>query len=140
MLPEEVLKEAAAEMMDYEGSGQSVMEMSHRSKVYDKIIKDAEQGNFFIGAVPQNDVAVEEPVAEDLYRYGTVCKIIKTLEMPHGTITAIPQAFKRHELDAVIGYDPYIRARPKYSTERRTLTPRPLWILSRTRRPRSSGP
>ncbi|MBO4399983.1 MAG: aminotransferase class V-fold PLP-dependent enzyme, partial [Lachnospiraceae bacterium] len=43
VLPEEVLKEAAAEMLDYQGSGQSVMEMSHRSKVFDKIIKDAEQ-------------------------------------------------------------------------------------------------
>ncbi|MCR4925372.1 MAG: 3-phosphoserine/phosphohydroxythreonine transaminase [Clostridiales bacterium] len=42
MLPEEVLKKAAAEMLDYEGSGQSVMEMSHRSKVYDGIIKGAE--------------------------------------------------------------------------------------------------
>jgi phosphoserine aminotransferase len=43
MLPEEVLKKAAAEMLDYEGSGQSVMEMSHRSKVYDSIIKGAEK-------------------------------------------------------------------------------------------------
>lgn len=42
MLPEEVLKKAAAEMLDYEGSGQSVMEMSHRSKVYEGIIKGAE--------------------------------------------------------------------------------------------------
>jgi len=42
MLPESVLKRAAAEMLDYEGSGQSVMEMSHRSKVYDGIIKGAE--------------------------------------------------------------------------------------------------
>ena len=42
VLPEEVLKEAAAEMLDYKGSGQSVMEMSHRSKVYDNIIKEAE--------------------------------------------------------------------------------------------------
>lgn len=42
MLPEEVLKKAAAEMLDYEGSGQSVMEMSHRSKVFDGIIKGAE--------------------------------------------------------------------------------------------------
>ena len=41
-LPECVLKKAAAEMLDYEGSGQSVMEMSHRSKVYDSIIKGAE--------------------------------------------------------------------------------------------------
>lgn len=42
MLPEEVLKKAAAEMLDYEGSGQSVMEMSHRSKVYQSIIDAAE--------------------------------------------------------------------------------------------------
>ncbi len=54
MLPEEVLKEAAAEMMDYEGSGQSVMEMSHRSKVYDKIIKDAEQDLRDIMNIPDN--------------------------------------------------------------------------------------
>ena len=43
VLPEEVLKEAADEMLDYRGSGMSVMEMSHRSKVYDNIIKEAEQ-------------------------------------------------------------------------------------------------
>ncbi|MBS5480989.1 MAG: 3-phosphoserine/phosphohydroxythreonine transaminase [Acutalibacteraceae bacterium] len=42
VLPESVLRRAAAEMLDYEGSGQSVMEMSHRSKVYDGIIKGCE--------------------------------------------------------------------------------------------------
>ena len=42
VLPEEVLKEAADEMLDYRGCGMSVMEMSHRSKVYDDIIKTAE--------------------------------------------------------------------------------------------------
>lgn len=42
MLPEEVLKTAAAEMLDYHGSQQSVMEMSHRSKLFDGIIKEAE--------------------------------------------------------------------------------------------------
>ncbi len=42
MLPEEVLKKAAEEMLDYQGSGQSVMEMSHRSKVFDSIVKEAE--------------------------------------------------------------------------------------------------
>ena len=39
VLPEEVLKEAADEMLDYKGTGMSVMEMSHRSKAYDNIIK-----------------------------------------------------------------------------------------------------
>ena len=43
MLPEEVLRQAADEMLDYRGSGMSVMEMSHRGKVYDGIIKQAEQ-------------------------------------------------------------------------------------------------
>ena len=42
VLPEEVLKEAAAEMLDYRGSGMSVMEMSHRSKVYQTIFDQAE--------------------------------------------------------------------------------------------------
>ena len=42
-LPEEVLKEAAEEMLDYKGTGMSVMEMSHRSKAFDAIIKEAEQ-------------------------------------------------------------------------------------------------
>ena len=42
VLPEEVLKEAADEMLDYRGCGMSVMEMSHRSKIYDGIIKGAE--------------------------------------------------------------------------------------------------
>ncbi len=42
VLPESVLKRAAEEMLDYQGSGQSVMEMSHRSKTYDAIIKECE--------------------------------------------------------------------------------------------------
>ena len=43
MLPVEVLQRAADEMLDYKGSGQSVMEMSHRSKVFESIIQEAEQ-------------------------------------------------------------------------------------------------
>ena len=42
MLPQKVLEQAAAEMLDYQGSGQSVMEMSHRSKIYGTIIEGAE--------------------------------------------------------------------------------------------------
>lgn len=54
VLPEEVLKEAAAEMLDYEGCGMSVMEMSHRSKAYDKIIKDAEADLRELMDIPDN--------------------------------------------------------------------------------------
>ncbi len=54
VLPEEVLKEAAEEMLDYRGCGMSVMEMSHRSKTYDKIIKDAEADLREIMNIPDN--------------------------------------------------------------------------------------
>ena len=54
VLPEEVLKEAADEMLDYQGSGMSVMEMSHRSKVYDNIIKEAEQDLRDLLNIPDN--------------------------------------------------------------------------------------
>ena len=43
VLPEEVLREAAEEMLDYKGTGMSVMEMSHRSKAFETIIQEAEQ-------------------------------------------------------------------------------------------------
>ena len=43
VLPEEVLKEVADEMMDYRGCGMSVMEMSHRSKMFDEIIKEVKK-------------------------------------------------------------------------------------------------
>ena len=83
-----------------------------------RLIQDAEQHDFFIGAVPQKDVTVEEPSAEDLYTYGTVCRILKTLEMPDGTLTAILQAFKRIEIYEIAGMDPYITARVLYLNDR----------------------
>lgn len=54
MLPESVLKRAAAEMLDYEGSGQSVMEMSHRSKVYGSIIQGAQSLLREVMNIPDN--------------------------------------------------------------------------------------
>ncbi len=73
-----------------------------------KLIEDAEKNNRYIGAVPQTDISVEDPTKDDLYRYGTVSKILKTLEMPDGTITAILQGFKRFEIDAITEYEPYM--------------------------------
>lgn len=54
VLPEEVLKEAADEMLDYRGTGMSVMEMSHRSKAYDTIIKEAEADLRELMNIPDN--------------------------------------------------------------------------------------
>ena len=54
MLPEAVLRRAADEMLDYQGSGQSVMEMSHRSKVYEGIIGSAESLLREVMNIPDN--------------------------------------------------------------------------------------
>ena len=54
VLPEEVLMEAAQEMLDYQGTGMSVMEMSHRSKPFQKIIDDAEQDLRDLMNIPDN--------------------------------------------------------------------------------------
>ncbi|SCW42213.1 phosphoserine aminotransferase apoenzyme [Lachnospiraceae bacterium C10] len=54
VLPEEVLKEAAEDMMDYKGCGMSVMEMSHRSKMFDDIIKEAEADIRSLMNIPDN--------------------------------------------------------------------------------------
>ena len=54
MLPESVLKKAASEMLDYEGSGQSVMEMSHRSKIYETIIQGCESLLREVMSIPDN--------------------------------------------------------------------------------------
>jgi phosphoserine aminotransferase len=54
VMPKEVLTEAAGEMLDYRGSGMSVMEMSHRSAVYEAIIADAEDGLRRVMGIPSN--------------------------------------------------------------------------------------
>ena len=82
-----------------------------------RLIEDAERSNTFIGAVPQNDLSVEDPRKEDLYPYGTVAKIIKTLEMPDGTITAILQGFKRFEIEEIFDYEPYMLGRVRYQDD-----------------------
>ncbi len=79
-----------------------------------KLIQEAEKKNLFIGAVPQKDFSVEEPKAEDLFEFGTVAKILRTLEMPDGTLTAILQGFKRFRIEEIYEYEPYMLGRVTY--------------------------
>lgn len=78
------------------------------------LIKEAERTDSFIGVVPQVDITVEEPAEKDLYEYGTAARVMKVLEMPDGTITAILQGVRRIRIDGVISYEPYITSRVKY--------------------------
>ena len=79
-----------------------------------KLIQDAHKHNSYIGTVPQNDVSVEDPKLEDLFPFGTVARIIKTFEMPDGTISAVLQGLKRFEIENIISEEPYLRATVHY--------------------------
>ena len=54
VMPEEVLREASEEMMDYRGCGMSVMEMSHRSRDFQDILKEAERDLRDLMEIPDN--------------------------------------------------------------------------------------
>ena len=79
-----------------------------------RLIDEAQKRQMIIGAVPQNDVSVEEPGLEDLFPYGTAVRIIKSFEMPDGTISAVLQGLKRFELGALIAEEPYLKATVQY--------------------------
>jgi len=83
-----------------------------------KLIKDANNFNKLIGVVAQKDENVEDPKVKDIYKIGTVAKILKVLQMPDGNTTVIIQGKKRFEIERVISEKPYITSNIKdYSEE-----------------------
>jgi len=78
-----------------------------------KLIKDSYKGDRIIGAIAQKDAEVEDPAFEDLHAVGTVAYIIKTLQMPDGSTTAIIQGKKRFEVGELIQTEPYFKAKVK---------------------------
>ena len=82
-----------------------------------KLIKSAQKGTNIIGTVTQLDPKVEDPVVADLYRIGTTGRILKMLEMPDGSYTAILQGIKRFSLNDIIATDPYLIGSVSYIDE-----------------------
>jgi len=76
-----------------------------------KLINEALEGNKTIGVVAQLNEDVEVPGGNDVYRFGTVAKILKTLKLPDGNITVILQGKKRFAIDEIIQEDPYLKAK-----------------------------
>ncbi len=76
-----------------------------------KLIKDSYAGDKIIGVISQRDINIEDPDADDLYHVGTVAQIIKILQMPDGSTTAIIQGKKRFRLLELFQKDPYFKAK-----------------------------
>ncbi|MCK4570132.1 MAG: endopeptidase La, partial [Bacteroidales bacterium] len=76
-----------------------------------KLIKDSYAGDKIIGVISQKDIEIEDPGADDLYHVGTVAQIMKILQMPDGSTTAIIQGKKRFRLLELHQTDPYFKAK-----------------------------
>jgi ATP-dependent Lon protease len=79
-----------------------------------KLVRDAYKSSKILGAVSQIDFEIEDPNIIDLFDIGTLARILKIIEMPDGTITAILQGAKRFKIIEETTDKPYLFARVKY--------------------------
>ncbi len=76
-----------------------------------QLIKDYYRKDKIIGVTAQKDANVEDPKPDDIYKTGTVAHIMKLLQMPDGSTTAIIQGKKRFVIEKIIQEEPYFKAR-----------------------------
>jgi len=85
-----------------------------------ELIKQANKGNKTIGVVAQKNEAIEDPSIDDVYKVGTVARILRMLKMPDGNTTVIIQGKKRFEIDTFVQEKPYLQATTKECPEDRS--------------------
>ena len=85
-----------------------------------KLVKQAYSGDRLIGVLTQRNT-IEEPKAKDLYKIGTLAKILKMLVLPDGNTTIIIQGKQRYKVEEFLTEDPHLTARVKYLTDRNPL-------------------
>jgi len=75
-----------------------------------RLINEANETTKTIGVVAQTDENTEIPEGKDVYRLGTVARILRVLKMPDGNITIIIQGKKRFQIEGIVEEKPYIKA------------------------------
>ena len=88
----------------------TVMPITVSREKFIRLIRECYNGSQFLGAIMQKDAKIDNPQAEDLVNVGTVAKVLKTIEMPDGSMTAILQGVKRFEVSHIVADDPYFVA------------------------------
>lgn len=79
-----------------------------------QLVRDAYKSDKILGAVSQMDASLEFPAIIDLFEIGTLARILKIIEMPDGSITAILQGVKRFSIVEQTATEPYLFAKVKY--------------------------
>ncbi|ATA82875.1 endopeptidase La [Capnocytophaga leadbetteri] len=75
-----------------------------------RLINEANETTKTIGVVAQTDENTEIPEGKDVYRLGTVARILRVLKMPDGNVTIIIQGKKRFQIEGIVEEKPYIKA------------------------------
>ncbi|MFO7862533.1 MAG: LON peptidase substrate-binding domain-containing protein, partial [Salinivirgaceae bacterium] len=76
-----------------------------------KLIRDVYAGDRLLGTFSQTDMSIEDPAEKDLFKTGTIARIIKILNMPDNTTSVIIQGVKRVQLKEMVTEDPYLVAK-----------------------------
>lgn len=79
-------------------------------KLVKKIYRNTDVSQRILGVVTQTKAKIEDPVADDLYKVGTIAYILKMITLPNGNVTIIVQGRQRFEIQSIIREDPYITA------------------------------
>ena len=82
-----------------------------------RLVRKAHKGDKTIGVVAQLNTNSDDPTAEDLFKVGTVAKILKMLVLPDGNTTIIIQGHSRFKIDEITEEDPFLTAKISYCTE-----------------------
>lgn len=82
-----------------------------------KLIKEANEKDKTIAVVAQKNEITENPGAEDIYKIGTMARILKILKMPDGNTMVVLQGKKRIKIEALIQEQPYLKAQVKEIAE-----------------------
>ena len=82
-----------------------------------KLIKEANKGDKTIGVVAQKNEATENPGIDDIFKIGTVARILKILKMPDGNTMVVLQGKKRFEIESLVEEEPYLKAKVKEIVE-----------------------
>jgi len=82
-----------------------------------RLVKKAYEGDRLIGVIAQKNRKDEDPNVADLYKVGTVAKILKMLVMPDGNTTIIIQGKKRYKIAKILQEDPFLKAKVTYLTD-----------------------
>jgi len=76
-----------------------------------RVVDEVTQGDKLFGALAQRDTKVEEPSPEDLYQVGTICRIVRMLKQPDGTVMLLVQGLARFRVREITQVEPFLKAR-----------------------------